>query len=382
MSSKARELIESDSVFRYSLFPITDEGSYNLYLKVQEQFWVHTEIDKELAKDPPQFAQLPEGIKRLVLHVLALFAVADGLVGEIITDQILSRIRTREAILWYNFKNMMEDIHNIVYSKLVEAYVPSSQERSKLLNSVEHYPVIKQKIDWIKKYMKTSDTADLDSETRRALEILLNEHDILRDSITRAGSIPQQSPEVLALRRKLKEPKSPLARIIFVEAILEGVFFSGSFCVIFWIYHYYSKLPGLTKANEFISRDEGMHTVYDIYLYNNHIVNKLSEDEAHSIVSEAVSIESDFIKEALPSGLVGMNSNLMTQYIQFVADQLLVQMHYAKLYKVKNPFDFMEKQSIGVRMSDFFVDGNVSEYGHYAANTTAEQQELKFSEDF
>jgi ribonucleoside-diphosphate reductase beta chain len=164
--------------------------------------------------------------------------------------------------------------------------------------------------------------------------------------------------------------------------VLEGIFFSGSFCVIFWVFHQYGKLPGLTKANEFISRDEGKHVLFDVLFYNRYITNKLSQDQAHDIVSEAVEIESQFISEALPEGLPGMNSKLMTQYIQFVADQLLQQLQYDKLFGTANPFDFMEKQSVSVRMSDFFVDGNVSEYGHHAAGTEAGDNDLDFGENF
>jgi ribonucleotide reductase beta subunit family protein with ferritin-like domain len=380
-----KELIEDGSIFRWSMFPIRDTTSWEkFYLKAQEQFWVHTEIDKELAKDKTQWDKLSPEIQKFILYVLAFFAVSDGKVGEIIEEEIMPRIKMREAMLWYNFKNMMEDIHNIVYAKLVETYVPDRVEQAKLLNSVDHYPVIKSKIGWINKWMGSQDNDlwELSVESRRAIQILLSEHAVLREAITKSGSIPQNNPEVVNLQRKLGQSKPPLARVIFLEAILEGIFFSGSFCAIFWIYHQYGKLPGLTKANEFISRDEGMHTAYDIYLYNNHIQNRLPQRDAHEMISEAVSIESDFICEALPAGLPGMNADLMTQYIQFVADQLLVQMRYARIYNVGNPFDFMEKQSIGVRMSDFFVDGNVSEYGHFAAGTTAEDQQLDFGEDF
>jgi ribonucleoside-diphosphate reductase beta chain len=382
MSRKpASEYVESRDIFRLSMFPIKANDIWKLYKEVQEQFWVEEEIDKELAKDKKHWDELDPKIQRLVMHVLAFFAVSDGLVGEIIEDQILSRIEMREAKLWYNFKNMMEDIHNITYAKLVQTYVPDTDEMTRVLNAVEQYPVIKQKIAWIKRWTDSDDLL-LSKSEREAVQLLLDEHDILVDTITRAGSVAQQPHSIATLRRKLKQPKTPLSRIIFIEAVLEGIFFSGSFCVIFWVFHQYGKLPGLTKANEFISRDEGKHVLFDVLFYNRYITNKLSQDQAHDIVSEAVEIESQFISEALPEGLPGMNSKLMTQYIQFVADQLLQQLQYDKLFGTANPFDFMEKQSVSVRMSDFFVDGNVSEYGHHAAGTEAGDNDLDFGENF
>lgn len=383
LATQKQEYVENHDIFRLSMFPIQSDDIWKLYKEVQEQFWVEEEIDKELAKDKKHWDELDPKIQKLVMHILAFFAVSDGLVGEIIENQILSRIEMREAKLWYNFKNMMEDIHNITYAKLVQTYIPNTEEFHKVLNAVESYPIIKQKINWIKRWIgDDNDTSNLGKETRDAIRLLLDEHDILCDTITRAGSIAQQPSAITALRRKLQEPAVPLARIIFIEAVLEGIFFSGSFCVIFWIYHQFGKLPGLTKANEFISRDEGKHVMFDILFYNRYIKNKLKQDEAYDIISEAVEIEAAFINEAIPSGLPGMNSLLMTQYIKFVADQLLVQLHYERLFLVENPFDFMEKQSVSVRMSDFFMDGNVSEYGHHAAGTITGDNELDFGENF
>lgn len=377
------EFVENHDIFRLSMFPIKADDIWQLYKVVQEAFWVEEEIDKELAKDKKQWDELDEKTRKLIIHILAFFAVSDGLVGEIIEDEILSRLEMREAKLWYNFKNMMEDIHNITYAKLVQTYIPNTQEALATLDAVKTYPVIKQKINWIKRWIgEENDLADLSPASRQAIKILLDEHDILSDTITRSGSIYHQPQVITALRRKLEQPKTSLARIIFIEAILEGVFFSGSFCAIFWVFDQYGKLPGLTKANEFISRDEGTHVAFDVMFYNNYLEHKLTQDDAHDIVREAVEIEAEFIQTALPEGLPGMNYVLMTQYIQFVADQLLSQLHYEKIWNVENPFEFMNKQSVSVRMTDFFMDGNVSEYGHHASGTSADDKLLDFGEDF
>lgn len=377
------EFVENHDIFRLSMFPIKAADIWQLYKTVQEAFWVEEEIDKELSKDKKQWDELDDKIRKLILHILAFFAVSDGLVGEIIEEQILSRLEMREAKLWYNFKNMMEDIHNITYAKLVQTYIPNTEQANAVLDAVKTYPVIKQKVNWIKRWVgDDNDLASLSPSSYEAIKILLEEHDILTDTITRSGAIPQQPASILELRKKLTTPKTPLARIIFIEAILEGIFFSGSFCAIFWVFDQYGKLPGLTKANEFISRDEGTHVAFDIMFYNNYIDHKLDQQQAHDIVREAVEIEAEFIQTALPEGLPGMNYALMTQYIQFVADQLLAQLHYEKIWNVENPFDFMNKQSVSVRMTDFFMDGNVSEYGHHASGTNATDNELDFGEDF
>jgi ribonucleotide reductase beta subunit family protein with ferritin-like domain len=385
MEAKAanfEELIESSEHERYTVFPIRFQQAYNAYKEAQSYYWVDDEINKELAEDVNDWATLDPKIRHFIEHILGFFAVSDGVVIETITEEIIDRIEVMEIKLWYHFQVAMEDIHNIVYSKLIDAYITDPHHKHRLLNAIENYPTIQKKIEWVHKWLGKDHELYKLSRTTRDVLFKLQEYYRTLEAV-KNQLVPtelQQDEEVEAFFERLNRPRPSLARQLFINIIMEGVFFSGSFCAIYWIFNHYKKLPGLAKANEFISRDEGMHTEFGMGIYSS-LQFKLSQEEAHEIIAEAVDIEADFIRSALPSGLLGMNSTLMTQYIKFVADQLLRNMGYAPCFLEENPFSFMNKQSTSVRIGDFFVV-TVSEYGHSASNTSADEQTYDFSEDF
>ena len=369
------------------LFIIADKQvpEFKAYLQAKENFWTEDEINASLKTDSAQIESLEQKILFLIKHQIAFFIIGDGKVNEIIECYLSSRITDREVQTWYNFQESMEDIHNLTYMKLFDTYVTEPNEREVILNAVDSYPIIGRKIDWLKKWLgDDNDIHKLNDPTIESIKELRNVY--LKSLEFSKGFVVDSEVEIpehlQTLFQKLDEPKPLLAKQILINLIMEGLFFSGSFCIIFWVNHTYGKLPGLTKANEFISRDEGMHTDFGIGLYNRRILNRLSQELVHEIMGEAVDLESEFMAEALPKGLLNMNANLMTQYIQYVADGLLSDLGYDKLYSVENPFDFMKKQSVSVRISDFFVDPNVSEYGNAFVGTNTEDQEVDFGEDF
>lgn len=332
------EPLEDTKLFRFFINPDPSNPVFKFYKKAQASFWVEEEIESELVKDTNVWSKVDKKIQELIKHQIAFFIIGDGRVNQTISEHLDSRIFDREVQLWYNYQKMMEDIHNIVYVKLADTYITNISERKKIFDAIENYPAINNKINWLKKWLG-EDNKPLDEKPSLALQILVN-------------------------------------------IVMEGLFFQGSFCIIFWYGHHYGNLPGLTKSNEFISRDEGLHTDFGIYLYLYRIINKLPEHLVHQIFNEAVELELAFQHEALPSGLLNMNIELLSQYIKFVADQLLTALQYNKIYFVDNPFKFMDKQSISVRSSDFFMDNNVSEYGHHTSGIKVEDQIIKFDENF
>ena len=360
------EPLENPKFKKYAVLPIQDKVAWEWYKTEQKGFWVDEELNKNLALDKQQWPTLEEGAQRLIKRILAFFAVSDGIVNENIQNHLIERIQIREVQLCYNFQMMIEDVHNTVYSRLIETYINDPQERTELLDSIAHYPTIANKVKWIQKWLGTSPFASFDENVKLNLLKSINGSNL--------------SDEMSLIVEQLKEKRPPLARQIFINAVMEGLFFSGSFCIIFWIFHFYRKLPGLTKANEWISRDEGMHTKFAIFLYNSRIKNRLTNQEAQTIIKEAVQLESEFIQEALPEPLNGMNATLLQQYIKFVADQLLIEMKHPPIYKVDNPFTFMEKQSVSVRSTDFFMDNEASEYQHPSAGTKPEDHVLEFDD--
>lgn len=325
---KMEPALEAPELHRYTVLPIQELSIFQLYKQHRASFWVEEEVFAELSKDYQQFQKLPPATQRLVRHVIAFFAVSDEIVNEAIDNALVSRIRNRELKIWYNFQMAMEDIHAIMYSHLVETYFPDPKERDATFKALETFPAIHKKIRWYQHWMS--------------------------------------------------EPNAPLARLIYVNAIMEGLFFQGAFCVIFWITDQYSALRGLSKSNEWISRDEGMHTEMAILLYNKYIKNRLSQEEAHNIMREALAIEEESVAAELSEPLPRMNAMLMRQYLQFVADGLLRRLGYDTIYNVQDPLLFTKRQSASVRITDFF-GGSVSEYGLAHANTSPEDNEPSFN---
>lgn len=312
---------------RYTLFPISpsEEGLYKLYKKAVASFWTVEEID--FSKDKDDWEKLTENEQYFIKHVLAFFAGSDGVVQENLATRFQKDVQSPVARLFYAMQNAMEGIHSETYSLLIDQYVKDKDEQLKYFRAIDTIPAIRKKALWAVKWV--------------------------------------ESPEDYATR-------------LLAFACVEGIFFSGSFCAIYWVKKR-GLLPGLTLSNEFISRDEGLHTEFAVAMYDR-LQNKLSEEAVQSIVQEAVECETEFITESLPVSLIGMNARDMKQYIQFVADRLLVQLGYQKLYKVGNPFDFMDLISLEGKTN--FFEKKVSEYSKPGVGMDAAQMVVKFDEDF
>jgi ribonucleoside-diphosphate reductase beta chain len=301
------ELLTQENPSRFVLFPICFQDIWDQYKNHMSVFWRAEEID--LSKDRTDWNKLNDKEKHFIKNVLAFFAGSDGIVLENLGTRFMSEIQIPEAKCFYGFQMMIENVHSETYSLLIDTYIQDQQEKDRLLNAIETIPCVKKKAEWALKWIN-------DNESTFGLRLI-------------------------------------------AFAIVEGIFFSGSFCSIFWLKKR-GLMPGLTFSNELISRDEGLHTDFAVLLYTKYIKNKIPESKVHEIFSEAVNIEKEFITESLPCNLIGMNSELMKQYIEFVADRLLSQLKYEKIYNTNNPFDFMEM--ISLRGKTNFFEKRVGEY--------------------
>ena len=310
---------------RFVMFPIQYNDIWTMYKKHEASFWTAEELD--LAQDLRDWERLTTNEQHFIKHVLAFFAGSDGIVLENLATRFFNEVQIPEARAFYGFQIAMENIHSETYSMLIDTYITDSQEKDCLLNAITTFPSIKKKADWAIKWMGSD---------------------------------------------------ASFAQRLVAYAAIEGIFFSGSFCAIFWIKKR-SLLPGLTFSNELISRDEGLHTDFACLLYS-HIVNKLSQADIHSIIAEAILIEKEFITEALPVELIGMNSRLMSQYIEFVADRLLVALGCEKLYRVPNPFEWMEMISMQGKTN--FFEKRVSEYQKTGVMARKDEQMFRLDVDF
>ncbi len=323
MSNLNEPLLISD-VNRFVMFPIKYNDIWDMYKKQVDCFWRAEEID--LTKDIYHWETLNDGEKHFLSMILAFFAASDGIVLENLAVRFMAEIQIAEARAFYGFQIAMENIHSQTYSLLIDTYIKNNLEKDKLFNAIDHYPCIKKKADWAQKW--------------------------------------------------IGDNQSSFAIRLVAFACVEGIFFSGAFCSIYWMKKR-GLMPGLTFSNELISRDEALHTEFAILLYSK-LQSKLGKNKIHEIIKEAVKIETEFICEALPCRLIGMNSNMMTQYIQFVADRLCLQLGYEKIYSVTNPFDFMELISIQSKTN--FFEKKVSEYA--LANKSKDIEVFEFSENF
>ena len=321
--TKNEPLLASDDK-RFVMFPIQDKNIWNMYKKQIDCFWRTEEID--LTKDLDNWNNLNKDEQFYISMILAFFAASDGIVLENLAVRFMKDVKLAEARAFYGFQIAMENIHSETYSLLIETYIKNDEHKEQLFNAIENFPCIKKKSDWAKKW--------IDDES------------------------------------------SCFATRLVAFACVEGIFFSGAFCSIFWLKKR-GIMPGLTFSNELISRDEALHTEFAILLYNK-LVNKINEEKIHHIIKNAVEIEMEFICTALPCRLIGMNAILMTQYIQFVADRLSLQLGYSKIYHVSNPFDFMELISIESKTN--FFEKRVSEYA--LSNKTKSSEIFCFSENF
>lgn len=291
---------------RFVIFPIQHDDLWEWYKKQQACFWTAEEID--LHQDLNDWEnKLTEDERYFIKHILAFFAASDGIVNENLAENFVNEVQFSEAKFFYGFQIMMENIHSETYSLLIDTYVKDEQEKDRLFRAIEIFPAIKKKAEWALKWVESDSFAE---------------------------------------------------RLIAFAAV-EGIFFSGAFCSIFWLKKR-GLLPGLTFSNELISRDEGMHCDYAVHLHNNHLENKVPKNRIREIIISALDIEREFITESLPVSLIGMNATLMTQYLEFVTDRLLVEFGCEKEYNSTNPFDFMEMISLEGKTN--FFEKRVSEY--------------------
>ena len=312
------EKILSENPGRFVLFPIEHHDLWKLYKQQQACFWTAEEID--LAQDISDWEnKLNNDEQHFIKHVLAFFAASDGIVNENLAMNFVNEVQYTEAKFFYGFQIMMENIHSETYSLLIDTYIKDREEQNILFNAIETVPAIKKKAEWAIKWINS---------------------------------------------------ESFVERLVAFAAV-EGIFFSGSFCSIFWLKKR-GLMPGLTFSNELISRDEGMLCDYACHLYNNHIENKLSETKIKEIICGALEIEKEFITEALPVRLIGMNSDLMRQYLEFVTDRLLVSLGCSKVYNSTNPFDFME--NIAIQGKTNFFEKRVAEYQKAGVHNKSEEE--------
>ena len=309
---------------RYVMFPIKDNDIWKMYKKSVDSFWVAQEVD--LSKDLSDWKTLSSDEKHFISMVLAFFAASDGLVLENLASRFMNDVQLAEARAFYGFQIAMENVHSEMYSTLIDTYISEDSEKTQLFNALENYPCIAKKANWAKKW--------------------------------------------------INDNRSSFAARLVAFAVIEGLFFSSSFAAIYWIKKR-GLMPGLTFSNELISRDEALHTEFAVLLYSK-LQRKLQKKRIYEIVQEAVEIEKEFILEAIPCRMIGMNSKLMSQYIEFVADRLCLQLGYDKIYNAANPFDFMELISIETKVN--FFERTNSEYA--LANKTVDEDVFDFSADF
>ena len=306
MSKNQNEPLLTESEDRYVMFPIQDDDIWKMYKKQMDCFWRAEELD--LSKDLAHWNKLTKNEQHFIKMVLAFFAASDGIVLENLGMRFMSEVQLSEARAFYGFQIMMENIHSESYSLLIDTYIKEKEEKTKLFKALENFECIKKKGDWAIKW--------------------------------------------------INDKRSSFATRLIAFACVEGIFFSGAFCAIYWLKKR-GLMPGLTFSNELISRDEAMHTEFAILLYSK-LRNKTSKKKVYELIKEAVEIEKEFICEALPCRLIGMNSDKMSQYIEFVADRLIVQLGYNKIYNASNPFDFMEMISLEGKTN--FFEKRVSDY--------------------
>lgn len=313
---------------RFVLFPIEHDDIWKMYKQAEASFWTAEEID--LSADMADWQKLNDGERHFISHVLAFFAASDGIVNENLAVNFLSEVQYPEAKCFYGFQIMMENIHSETYSLLIDTYIKDAVEKDRLLHALDTVPCVTKKGEWAIKWIGSGSFAE---------------------------------------------------RLIAFAAV-EGIFFSGSFCSIFWLKKR-GLMPGLSFSNELISRDEGLHCDFACLLYTSYIKNQLPKERVYEIILNAVEIEKEFVTDALPVALIGMNAKLMSDYIEFVADRLLLSLGCDKHYNATNPFDFMEMISLQGKTN--FFEKRVAEYqkaGVMGGNGDKESHAFSLEEDF
>ena len=317
------ELLLRENKDRFVLLPIKYPDIWEMYKKSEASFWTAEEID--LSDDQKHWDNLNSGERHFISHILAFFSASDGIVNENLAVNFMSEVQLPEARCFYGFQIMMENIHAETYALLIDTYIKDPEEKDRLFHAIDTVPAVKRKAEWALRWIENGTFAE---------------------------------------------------RLVAFAAV-EGIFFSGSFCSIFWLKKR-GLMPGLTFSNELISRDEGMHCEFACLLYSM-LENKLSEEQVHGIIRDAVEIEKEFVTDALPVNLIGMNAKLMQQYIEFVADRWISELGYKKIYHATNPFDFMEMISLQGKTN--FFEKRVGDYQKSGVLTSTEDKASAFSLD-
>jgi len=321
------EPILQENKNRFVIFPIKHQDIWEFYKSMEASFWTAEEID--LSQDLNDWNnKLSDDERYFVKHILAFFAASDGIVNENLAENFVNEVQYAEAKFFYGFQIMMENIHSETYSLLIDTYVKDEAEKTQLFTAIDVFPAIKKKAEWALKWIESDSFAE---------------------------------------------------RLIAFAAV-EGIFFSGSFCSIFWLKKR-GLMPGLTFSNELISRDEGVHCDFAVHLHNHHLKHKVSKARIREIIVDALNIEREFITESIPVSLIGMNAVLMTQYLEFVTDRLLVELGCKREYNTANPFDFMDMISLQGKTN--FFEKKVAEYQKSGVmNTDSDAQKISFDADF
>jgi ribonucleoside-diphosphate reductase beta chain len=318
------EVLLRENKDRFVILPINYPRIWEMYKRHEASFWTAEEID--LSDDQKHWENLNDGERHFISHILAFFAASDGIVNENLAVNFMSEVQVPEARCFYGFQIMMENIHSETYALLIDTYVKDPAEKDRLFHAIDTVPAVQKKSEWALKWINN-------------------------------GTFAQR---------------------LVAFAAVEGIFFSGSFCSIFWLKKR-GLMPGLTFSNELISRDEGMHCEFACLLYSM-LSEKLSKQEATKIITDAVEIEKEFVTDALPVKLIGMNAKLMSQYIEFVADRWLVELGYDRVYNATNPFDFMEMISLQGKTN--FFEKRVGDYQKNGVLNTQESKAFSLDEDF
>ncbi|KAM9354630.1 ribonucleoside-diphosphate reductase subunit M2 [Pholidichthys leucotaenia] len=325
-SEEETEPLLKENPRRFVIFPIQYHDIWQMYKKAEASFWTAEEVD--LSKDLYHWENLKEEERYFISHVLAFFAASDGIVNENLVERFAQEVQVTEARCFYGFQIAMENIHSEMYSLLIDTYIKESREREYLFNAIETLPCVKKKADWALNWIGNKDAT--------------------------------YGERVVAF------------------AAVEGIFFSGSFAAIFWLKKR-GLMPGLTFSNELISRDEGLHCDFACLMFK-HLLNKPSSKTVTKIIRNAVEIEQEFLTDSLPVKLIGMNCELMKQYIEFVADRLLLELGFSKVYRAENPFDFMENISLEGKTN--FFEKRVGEYQRMGVMSTPTDNAFTLDADF
>jgi ribonucleoside-diphosphate reductase subunit M2 len=381
------EDIEREDQKRLAHQPVQYIVFYKLYKELEASFWTDEDIDKDAERDCLDRNKATSAQIRLFDYTQGHFAAADFVVGDIISDKLMKRIKNTDVRIVLQYNGMMENIHSIVYAKVIEKAVKNKREREKIFEFASKVPTVQRKIDWIKKWVGwENDIHDLDKDTIMSLFNLVDQNNRILSALHPNEDINQyKSDHLLDLERKLGERIPQLDRLLVALAIMEGVFFSGSFAVVFW-FAKMGMFPGASRANQLIKNDEGKHVETGALIHRLLIKHKEPQSIVYEMIKEAVEIENDFMKDAMPpddtEGMIGMNSKLMLKYIKFSADWVLDLFGYEKLYGIKfsETFDFMIKQSISDTFTDFFKSEETN-YKIHGTNETAEDKQSVFDDN-